>query len=148
MVGIRMAFELQIVADSAQIGDTMREIVEECYADCIPYVSESLVQFFDRVARIPYCMEENEFQALCRPYYTLNSLTPVTACANKAICMAAYLKCRGLQYRFQIVAKNEGEPLHHVFCEGYIGGRWMPLDATYSNGRIGLSEEWSKVVTK
>jgi len=143
-----MAFSVQYIDGSEDTAVIMRDMSETYFADCFPYMRESLNVFFDRVKRLPYRMEDGDFQAICRPYYTLNALAPVSACVNKSVCMGAYLRCRSIPYRYTIVAKSALEPYHHVYCEGYIGSSWIPLDATYANGQLGRVEEWGRKVSQ
>ena len=125
----------------------MVKMVETYYTDLVRYAPLSLVAFFNLVRAIPYCVEMGDYQNLQRPGYTMNGHGPFTACANKAIAIAAFLRLKGYPYRFQIVSDSPDEPYHHVFAEGMVNGQWYTMDATYPTNTFGTSENWAQELT-
>jgi hypothetical protein len=143
-----MGMQLGFVEDPAEVGDYMQAMVAKYYRDCTPYANWATLDFYNAVKRIPYNMEDGIYQALMRPALVLNGQAPVIACVNKAITMGSFLRCKNIPYRYKIVAKNSSDPLHHVYTEAYIGGRWIPMDCTYPENQMGATENWGRVVTK
>jgi hypothetical protein len=129
--------------DTAQeIARAMVGVVEQYYLDLSRFQSTPILEFYRRVRAIPYCVEFGVYQNLQRPGYTLNGHGPFTACANKAIAIASYLKLKQIPYRFKIVSDEIGEPFHHVFAEGFFDGNWVPMDATYPDNVFGQEQNW------
>jgi len=142
-----MDFDIRLVTDPSEIGDSMHLAVERYWKDCLPYTNMSTMDFFNLVKRLPYNMEDGLYQALVRPAAILNRSFPIVACANKAVAMASFLKCRNIPYRYKLVSKKRSDPLHHVYTEAYISGKWIALDCTYPENRIGVTENWERWVT-
>lgn len=140
-----MDFNVRYVNDASEIGDAMHVAVARFWKDCRPYANMATNDFFNLLKRLPYNMEDDLYQALVRPAAILNGQFPIVACANKAIAMASFLKCKNMPYRYKLVAKNPDDPLHHVYTETYIGGKWIPLDCTYPENRIGVTENWGRM---
>ncbi len=143
-----MAMSIGFIDDGSEVGDYMHAVVDKFYRDCLPYTKMPLPDFYRLVKNLPYNMEGGLYQSLVRPGLALNGQFPIVACVNKSIIMSSYLKCKNTPYRYKIVAKNPLDALHHVYTEGYIGRTWIPLDCTYPENRIGVTENWGKVVVK
>jgi hypothetical protein len=127
-----------------EIGHAMTDAVSKYYKDMLPYQYLSIMDFARKMREIPYCVELGFYQNLQRPGLTMNRQGPFTACANKAIATAAYLVTKGIAYRFKLVSDSENSPLHHVFVEAFLGSDWVPLDVTYPENKIGVSNQWAQ----
>lgn len=133
------------VSSANDIAHAMIDVVEKYYTDLFRYQSTPILDFYRKVRSIPYSVEIGDYQNLQRPGYTLNGHGPFTACANKSIAIASYLKLKNIPYRFVIVSDDVTEPYHHVFTEGYFNGEWVPMDATYPHNQFGITENWAKL---
>lgn len=138
-----MPLTVSTVESAQDIAQTMCGIVERYYLDVAKYQSLPILVFYRRVRAIPYCVELGEYQNLQRPGITLNGQGPFTACANKSIAIAAYLRVKGIPYRFKIVSDDVTESYHHVYPEACFDGVWVSMDATYPTNQFGISELWA-----
>lgn len=144
-----MPLTIASVDSALDIARAMIGVVDAYYLDVLPYQSMSIMDFYRLVRKIPYCVEYGygDYQNLQRPGYTLNGHGPFTACANKSITIASYLKLKGIPYRLKIVSDDPNEPLHHVFPEALFGLNWVPMDATYPENSFGIEQHWYKTET-
>lgn len=123
-------------------GDLMRTLSVKYCNDVAPLCHLSLIQFFDRIKKIPYKEDPKKQEFLQRPYYTLTQRGKGGDCDDKAICMGAYLAIAKIPFRFVACGKEEGGRLHHVITEALLENNngshtWVHLDATYSYNVIG-----------
>jgi len=121
-----------------QTGAVMRRLVNDYYQDMAPYASQPEMVVFRMLADIPFVPDPAGHELVQRPKFTLQFGGD---CDDKAVAMAAYLKLRGIKYRFRAVgARIPGKltiPLTHVWTEAIINGNWVILDCTYSHNVYG-----------
>jgi hypothetical protein len=124
----------------------MREMVNKYYSDVAPWAFYSLDDFFDLVKKLPYKMEEKNWntQILQRPKFTIARVAPVVACANKAILMGAYLKLQGVPFGFAVSANSSNAPFGHVFNWANLFGKRVFIDATYPDNIIFLEKKYPR----
>lgn len=61
-------------------------------------------------------------------------------CTEHAVLLAALARARGIPARVAIgLVYYRGEFLYHMWTEAFIGGIWIPLDATLGRGGIGAA---------
>ena len=108
-------------------------MVKTYACDVAPWALWSLPDFFDAVRNGGYNREPTAWrtQVLARPTLTITKAVPVTACANKAIILAAWAEMNGIPWRLVAVGRTPGRPPHHVFPEFFMGGAWRVVDGTY-----------------
>jgi hypothetical protein len=59
-------------------------------------------------------------------------------CTEHAVLLAALVRARGIPARVAIgLVYQDQKFLYHMWDEVYLGGRWIPLDATLAQGGIG-----------
>lgn len=133
------------VKNVQEIGQEMYRLVDRYANDLSEYASMGLHEFFEKIARLPYRKEPGNFQLLSRPEWTLSGLSPVVACANKAIICGSWAKLRKYPFRFVAVGRAKTRPLNHVFCQIFLNGSWQNIDATYSWLTPFHSREWSRL---
>jgi hypothetical protein len=147
--------ETEDLFDKKQTAATIKKLVATYYKDLedisinvsgksIPVLSLSLFEFFDFVRKIPYRRDPSPLEIVSRPYYILKHLKIGMDCKKKAILISAYLKNKGVQYRYIASSKRPDKKIHHIFVQGLIDNEWKNLDATYSN----YKPFESKTVTK
>jgi transglutaminase-like putative cysteine protease len=121
-----------------QTGKVMHRLVNEYFLDMAMYGSEPATAVFRLLADIPFVADPEGHELVQRPKFTLQFGGD---CDDKAVAMAAYLKLRGITYRFRAVGvKIPGKrkiPLTHVWTEGIINNRWVVLDCTYAHNVYG-----------
>jgi len=105
--------------------------------DMAPHASLSLSEVFNLLKAIPYRPDPPDEEYLMRPFYTLRGLGAGGDCDDKAIASGAWANLNGLGFRFVAVSRSLEKPLHHVYTEMYIGGRWLTFDPTYSFNVLG-----------
>lgn len=139
----------QRVKSVREIGTEMYRIANTHANDLGKLGVYSLEQIFDYVKAKPYFREPGNFQLLVRPKWVMVGLSPVVACANKAILLGSWAKLHRIPYRFVAVSPVRFRSLSHVFAEFYLNGKWVPMDATYNWGSIGHSVDYPhrKVLT-
>lgn len=121
-----------------QTGAVMHRLVEDYFLDMTPFISEPVTEVFKFIANIPFLADPEGHELVQRPKFTLQFGGD---CDDKAVAMAAYLKLRGIKYRFRAVGvKVPGKatiPLTHVWTEAIISTNWVILDCTYSHNVYG-----------
>lgn len=116
-------------------GSLMKRLSMRYRSDVDPYMSMSLMQFYDLVKNIPYRPDPPGNEYLQRPYYTLTQTGGGGDCDDKSIVLGAYLANARIPFRF--VAVGAQERLHHVITEAFVDGKWLHLDPTYSYNTFG-----------
>lgn len=106
--------------------------------------SLDLHRFFKYVAELPYHKEAGRYQVLSRPSWVLAGLSPIVACANKAILIGAWAILHRIPFRFVAVSPVVKKPLSHVYAELFLNGEWIPADATYSWNVLGHTRNWAR----
>jgi len=62
-------------------------------------------------------------------------------CDDKSILLSALLLSLGIQTRFVAIQRPYKNTFSHVYVEGFIGGKWIPMDATVKGNRFGVAPE-------
>ncbi len=128
-------------------GRLMRRIAITFASDVVPYLTLSPLQFYERVRDIPYRGDPDQLEFLQRPAITLSGKGAGGDCDDKAIALASYYSMNRVPFRFVAGSRKVNGPLHHVWVQVYIEGRWVDLDATYAWNEMGvLNGEWPKQV--
>ena len=96
---------------------------------CLDWPIETV---FQMLSHLPYVIEPAELrtQILQRPKLTL-AHGPIKACANKAICFAAWCLRKGYPFQFVVSTNDTRRPYSHVYLRAKIEGVVVPIDATY-----------------
>jgi hypothetical protein len=115
-----------------EIGREMYRLVDTYSTDLGELAGLPLDVFFDRVKAIPYRKEPGRFQFLSRPQWSLAGLSPVVACANKAIMVGSWAKQNRFPFRFVAVGTVVTRPVNHVFTQIFLAGLWQDVDPTYN----------------
>lgn len=105
--------------------------------DMAPYATWEISRIFNRLRSIPYRPDPPDVEFLQRPWYTMHGLGQGGDCDDKAIASGAWAHLNGIPFRFVAASRYTDRPLHHVFTEMYIGGRWTVFDPTYSFNVLG-----------
>ncbi len=119
----------------------MLDMSEKYCKDMIPYANLTLFELYELVRKLPYKLEDGEFQVLARPLHSLNGSAPYLACANKSIIFGGYCNLRNIPFCFVSVGYGNEENYSHVFPEIKVAGKYLPFDATYANYRLTLGPE-------
>lgn len=128
-------------------GRLMRRISVAFSDDVVPYVTWSLLKFYEKVRALPYQEDPASLEFLQRPSITLALAGPGGDCDDKAICMGAFFYLQKIPYRFVAASRSFDAPLHHTWCQGYIEGSWLDCDPTYAWNALGERVgPWPKVV--
>lgn len=126
--------ELRDVQDT---GREMYRLASAWAQDMAPYATYSLSQTFQLLKALPYRPDPPDVEFLQRPLYTLSRTGGGGDCDDKAIAAGAWATLNRIPYRFVAVSRYKDRPLHHVFTEMYIGGKWIAFDPTYSFNVLG-----------
>ena len=128
----------------ADILQQMARIIRTHAGDMAPHVGASLLDLFRMVSAASYTREPHEWgaQVLARPRWILSKVSPIVACASKAILVSSWAELQGIPWRLVAVGKRPGQAPHHVFPELYLWGRWRPVDATYPWSVIFTEKDW------
>ena len=60
-------------------------------------------------------------------------------CDDKSMLLASLLLSIGIPTRFIAVKRPNHKTFSHVYCEGYIDGKWIPMDASGKNTPFGFA---------
>lgn len=115
-----------------EIGREMYRLADSYSTDLGELAGLPLDVFFDKVKQIPYRKEPGRFQFLSRPQWVLSGLSPVVACANKAIMVGAWAKQNRFPFRFVAVGTALTRPVNHVYTQIFLAGLWQNVDPTYN----------------
>lgn len=129
------------VTDHESVAQTlaaMHTIVEGYRDDMLPWASLGPLEIFEIVKKIPYRPDPEPVEFIQRPYYTMSGTGPGGDCDDKAVCIAAWARLNGHPYRFVVVGGPADPEPSHVFAEVELGGRFIPMDVTYSFGAPGV----------
>ena len=127
-----------------QTGKEMHRLIKQYSSDLnsvyvrkdgkmIPFSSLTLMEAFDIVRLIPYRQDIKPIEVIARPNGILKNAPVGMDCKKKAILIAAYLKERGIPFRLIASSRKPNKRIHHVFPQANIAGKWLNMDATYSN---------------
>ncbi len=120
-----------------QTGQNMYRMATAWAQDMQMHSSKSMQEVFDLLRNIPYIPDPAGAEYLQRPFYTLNSWGGGGDCDDKAIAAGSWATLNHVPFRFVAVSRFTDKPLHHVFTEMYIQGKWINFDPTYSFNALG-----------
>jgi len=118
-------------------GRLMYALVKRFSGDLGEFANYSLEEFFNHVKKIPYKKDPDGIEYLTRPEAFLKSYGRGQDCDDRAITIGSWAKENGLQFRFIATGKHKDKPIHHVYPEILIGGKWIVADATYPENVLG-----------
>jgi len=98
-----------------------------------PLSSFNLFEYFDYVKNIPYRKDIKGIEVVSRPAKIINNKDVGMDCKKKSILISAYLKSRNIPFRLIASSKRPDKRIHHVFPQMKIDGKWLNMDATYSD---------------
>jgi len=107
--------------------------------DVEDYLPLSVQQMFDFVRKIPYVPDPKHNEKVARPKYTIRDGGD---CDDKTVLFLAWLKAKGYDGGFSIVSQKWS--FSHIFPFVTIDGKNIDLDATYEDGVIGKSMQWTR----
>jgi hypothetical protein len=145
--GDKMIVDREPLHDKAQTAAKIKQIVNKFYLDLDSLFIErkngtmklpdlSLAEFFDLVKNIPYRRDPRPVEVVARPYYIFKYRGLGMDCKKKAIICAAYLKARGLPFRFIGSSNRDDKKIHHIFPQVKLDNEYVNFDATYSNYQL------------
>lgn len=127
-----------------QTGKLMHRMINLYYRDMAPWASLSYPEFFEVMKNIPFKEDPPNIELIKRPFYTMKRIGPGGDCDDKTIAVCSWAKLSQIPYK--IVGVGNRKPgqskksrilLSHVYPELYIGGKWIPFDATYGFNILG-----------
>lgn len=118
-------------------GRTMRSLAITFSSDVIPYEHLGIAGFYEVLRKLPYKKDPQGLELVKRPGFTLSSIGPGGDCDDKAVAMAAMLYRLHIPFRFLAGGRQKTGPLHHVWVQGYVNGRWVDMDPTYEWNTLG-----------
>lgn len=128
------------------VDETVRHIfrlIKERGSDMSRYATMRPGDFHRLLKMLPYRADPRGNEFLQRPASTMQGYSPYRDCDDKAIAAGAYARASGRPYRIVIAGSHAVPrrtvlgnikvtyPFHHVFPEIFLGGQWVPFDATY-----------------
>lgn len=123
-----------------QTGQEMYRLIDQYSGDIdfimvrgIPLSSFNLFDFFNFVKNIPYRKDISGIEVVSRPAKIIDKKNVGMDCKKKSILISSYLKQRGIPFRLIASSKRPDKRIHHVFPQMKIDGKWMNMDATYSD---------------
>lgn len=125
------------IKDVNDTGKLMYALVNRYSGDIGEWASKPLEEFFTHVKKIPYRKDPPGVEYLMRPAGLLNQWGRGQDCDDRAIALASWAKENQLPYRFVATGKWENKPVHHVYPEILISGKWIVADATYPENVLG-----------
>lgn len=127
----------------------MLRMATQYASDVGQYICLGPLGWFQFVAAIPYSPDPKGLEYVQRPWHSLHGNGRGRDCDDKAVLMAAWAHLCGIPFRFIAAARNKGQRLHHTWCEYWMDGRWVTMDATYPWSVPGWNGTWAhKVVLK
>jgi hypothetical protein len=144
--------------DKSQTTGEMKRLINRYHSDLnrshiikgkkrIPLSSLPLKSFFNLVKKLPYKKDSRKIEVVQRPLITLKTSKRLGAdCKKKSILISAYLKNNGIPYRLIGSSKHKSGRIHHVFPQARLGKRWINIDATYDDYKIGQPKKVTKAV--
>lgn len=100
-----------------------------------------LVAFFDFVRTIPYRIDPKPREIVSRPAHSIRFKHAGLDCKKKAILMGSWAFLRGTPWRYVASSKRPDRRLHHTYAEYKMGGKWLPMDATYPHYTPAMKKE-------
>ena len=131
--------------DVTQTLGEMYRLAEQYQNDLAPFLGLNLVQFYNHVKNIPFRPDPYGNEYVQRPAATLHGLSKYADCDDKSICLMSYCMAKEIPARFVCISEEILKPLHHVYLEIRVNGKWYPVDPTYPENQI-LTEKpfWRK----
>ena len=133
--------EIVDVISSEEIVDNIFDIIDKYHTDMYLFSTFSIYEIYNFVRKIPYRLEDGEYQLLARPKKILSGEVPFIACANKSILLGSYLRLKDIPFVLTIVGYSEDGGYSHIFPEIKSGEFLLPLDATLNKYRLSLGPE-------
>lgn len=127
-------------------GPLMAQMVYSYWTDMLPWALLPFDDVFYLIASIPFHADPPDRELLQRPLYTLTMTGPGGDCDDKSIAMASWAFAADIPWQFVAIQRPDRDRLHHVYPELYIGGRWVPADATYAFNRPGTERPYTNKV--
>lgn len=123
--------KVKVFKDVRQTISEMRRLATLYKNDIAQYATKPLTEFYDMVKNLAYIPDPTGQETIRRPGYTIRGIGPGRDCDDKAVVMASYAILNNIPWRFVVVSASAKGPYHHVFNEFFLGGKWLPVDATY-----------------
>lgn len=125
----------------------MQDLAKET-RDCAQFARMSLLEFYLYLRSLPYIEDPAGIERVSRPLFTLNpQWTDCRDCDDKATAMLCWCNMQGIRSR--IIVCGLGKKPHHVYNEVWLGGRFIPVDATYPErsifGKLLYTEDFREV---
>ena len=125
------------------VGQTAAQMVRmvETYAgDIGEMASWPLPRYFRHIANLEYRADPKGHESVSRPALTLGASWPWRDCDDKAVLMGSWCYLNGVPFHFVASSKRPDKTLHHTWVIADLGGRPLPLDATYPRNYLGWSD--------
>jgi len=142
-----MLIEQTPLHDKEQTARKIKDIVNRFYFDLdaifvargksnMKLSDFSLPAFFDFVRKIPYRRDPRPVEVVARPYYLFKHRNLGIDCKKKSILIAAFLKSKGIPYRFIGSSNRADKKIHHIFPQAKIDNEYVNVDATYKEYKL------------
>jgi len=126
----------------------MKRLIDSYYTDVSGYGLTDLEAMFNFVKDIPYVKDVDQpdgnfaEEVVQRPELVIQNSGD---CDDKTVLMASFLKNAGYQWRIVTVAFDPRTmEMVHTYCEVYLDGQWLPMDATYAENEIFVEQCYVK----
>ena len=130
--------------DVSQTGNAMGRMIRTYWRDMADLATAPPEDVFLLIQSVPYRRDPKDEEYLQRPLAFRLDVARGADCDDRAIAVGCWAVAAGYPWRVVAVSRNENKRLHHVFCEVYFSGAWLPMDPTYSSSGLGRAESWTK----
>lgn len=124
---------------SRYAGDISRTYIKK-NGRLVPLSSLPLIDYYNVVKNLPYKRDIKPVEVVARPRILLQGDFSGLDCKKKAVLIGSWLHKNGKRkipgfrgWRLISVSTRPDKKIHHVFPQVNISGKWLNLDATYSD---------------
>ena len=142
-----MIVDREPLRDKEQTATKIKSLVNNFYGDLehvlversgsrVPVTQLPLSDYFDLVKNIPYRRDPPPVEVVARPHHIFKYAKLGMDCKKKATAIAAYLKARGIPFRFIGSSNRPDKKIHHIFPQAKIDSEYVNVDATYPDYKL------------
>lgn len=149
-----MPINVSELTSKEQTGEEMYRLVDDFSGDIKDYYISggrsladiSLPEYYNIIKNIPFREDKKGVEVVTRPLHLFSAPWRGWDCKKKGIAIASWLKENHVPWKFTAVSRKPDGRIHHVIVKAEWNGKWLPIDATYSDNELYQTEKWTNEV--